>query len=221
LCDHEYVSHHWTRVQCDLNLSSVESRVAAVRFSLVQGHISPNLEPDFGSGSQIFVNLNLNLREPDFRPSENWHRENLSEYEFIGSMRCQSEDFQCESEKVRQLLTTSDNSELCPYRLIDHSKKNIPNPHQPCPCPNVQGAMVLLLHHVLYKRNASRVLPLSCLFFVLSPKPPPPPSSLPTSTMSPSPQCEPTVPLLSCLITFYSLILLSSTHTFTHLHNVA
>ena len=44
-------------------------RVAAVQFSPVQGHISPNLEPDFGSGSQIFVNLNLNLRELDFRSS--------------------------------------------------------------------------------------------------------------------------------------------------------
>jgi len=46
-----------------------KARVATVQFSPVQGHISPNLEPDFGSGSQIFVNLNLNLREPDFRSS--------------------------------------------------------------------------------------------------------------------------------------------------------
>jgi len=44
-------------------------RVAVVQFSPVQGHISLNLEPDFGSSSQILVNLNLNLREPDFRSS--------------------------------------------------------------------------------------------------------------------------------------------------------
>jgi len=45
------------------------TRDAAVRLSPVRGEISPNLEPDFGSGSQIFMNPNLNLREPDFGSS--------------------------------------------------------------------------------------------------------------------------------------------------------
>jgi len=45
------------------------SRDAVVWLSLVQQQISLNLEPDFGSGSQIFMNLNLNSREPDFRSS--------------------------------------------------------------------------------------------------------------------------------------------------------
>jgi len=44
------------------------------------------------------------------RPSENWHQEKLSEYEFIGDKRGRPEDFRCESEKVMQLQTTSDNS---------------------------------------------------------------------------------------------------------------
>ena len=43
------------------------SRVAAVRFCPVRGQISPNLKPDFGSSSQNILNLNLVLREPDFR----------------------------------------------------------------------------------------------------------------------------------------------------------
>ena len=43
------------------------SRDATVWLSPVQQQISPNLEPDFRSGSQIFMNLNLNSREPDFR----------------------------------------------------------------------------------------------------------------------------------------------------------
>ena len=46
-------------------------RVATVRFGPVWGQISLNLKPDFGSGSQNILNLNLMLREPDFRPSEN------------------------------------------------------------------------------------------------------------------------------------------------------
>jgi len=41
------------------------SRDAAVRFGPVWGWISPNLEPEFGSSSQIFANLNLTLRELD------------------------------------------------------------------------------------------------------------------------------------------------------------
>ena len=55
----------------DLHSAGVRSagRDAAVQLSLVQEKISPNSEPDFGSGSQIFMNLNLNLREPDFRSS--------------------------------------------------------------------------------------------------------------------------------------------------------
>jgi len=44
-------------------------RDAVVWLSPVWGEISPNLEPDFGSSSQIFVNPNLNLREPDFGSS--------------------------------------------------------------------------------------------------------------------------------------------------------
>jgi len=52
-------------------------------------------------------------------PSENRHRGKLSEYEFIGIERRWPEDLQCESEKVLQLQTTSEN--LCPScRLIDH-----------------------------------------------------------------------------------------------------
>jgi len=39
-----------------------------------------------------------------------WHREKLSEYKFIGDKRGRPEDFRCESEKVMQLQTTSDNS---------------------------------------------------------------------------------------------------------------
>jgi len=45
-------------------------------------------------------------------PSENWNREKLSNYEFIGIKRRWSEDLQCESENAIQLQTTSDNSEL-------------------------------------------------------------------------------------------------------------
>lgn len=42
-------------------------RVAAVRFGPVQRQISLNPKPNFGSGSQNFMNLNLMLRELDFR----------------------------------------------------------------------------------------------------------------------------------------------------------
>jgi hypothetical protein len=41
--------------------------VAMVQLSPVQEVISPNPELDFGSSSQIFANLNLTSREPDFR----------------------------------------------------------------------------------------------------------------------------------------------------------
>ena len=50
-------------------------------------------------------------------PSENWHRENLSESEFIGFKRRQPEHLRCESEKVMRPQRTSDNSE--PVRSID------------------------------------------------------------------------------------------------------
>jgi hypothetical protein len=38
------------------------------------------------------------LKRSALSPSENWHRENLSENEFIGVKRCRPEDLQCESE---------------------------------------------------------------------------------------------------------------------------
>ena len=41
------------------------SSVAAVRLSPVRGHIFPNPEPDFRSGSQISANLNWTLCEPE------------------------------------------------------------------------------------------------------------------------------------------------------------
>ena len=61
----------------------------------------------------------------DLIPSENWHRENLSDYEFIGTTRRQPEGLQCESEKVMQLQTTPDN--LSPTdRLIEIDHENMP-----------------------------------------------------------------------------------------------
>jgi len=47
--------------------------------------------------------------DSEMNPSENWNRENMSKYEFIGIKRCRSEDFQCESEKAMRLQRTSDN----------------------------------------------------------------------------------------------------------------
>ena len=52
-------------------------------------------------------------------PSENRHQGKLSKYEFIGIELCWPKDLQCESEKVLQLQTTSENS--CPScHLINH-----------------------------------------------------------------------------------------------------
>ena len=43
-------------------LTPLSSRDTIVQLSLVQENISLNPELDFGSGSQIFINLNLNLQ---------------------------------------------------------------------------------------------------------------------------------------------------------------
>ena len=54
-------------------------------------------------------------------PSENQRRGKLSEYEPIGIMQRWPENLQCESEKVLQPQTASEN--FCPsYHLIDHLK---------------------------------------------------------------------------------------------------
>ena len=62
-------------------------RDAAVRLSPVQQQISPNLEPDFGSGSQIFMNLNLNSRELDFRSSSGVSHAPLGQVWWCGGIR--------------------------------------------------------------------------------------------------------------------------------------
>src|SRR5947208_1653449 len=54
-------------------------------------------------------------------PSENRHRENLSDYEFIRIERCRPEDLQRESEKVTRVQSTSDNSVSVPLLEIYRS----------------------------------------------------------------------------------------------------
>ena len=49
------------------SMACVGTRDAVVWLSPVQRQISLNLEPDFGSGSQILMNLNPTARELDFR----------------------------------------------------------------------------------------------------------------------------------------------------------
>ena len=63
--------------------------VAVVRFSPVQGYISPNPEPDHRSGSGKLVNPNLNLPErffrsgSGFREVENPNRTEIFYFYFI------------------------------------------------------------------------------------------------------------------------------------------
>ena len=137
-----------------------------VLLSLVQGWISLNLEPDFGSCSQIFKNLNLTSRELDFRPSENWNRENLSEYEFIGIQQRWPKDLQCKSEKLTRLQRNPDNSELCSscrsFIIRSTTLENMPDLHRPCPCTKCNGALIAAC---TLQRHASHVPPTALPLF--------------------------------------------------------
>ena len=96
------------------------------------------------------TNTDLATQTTPLKPSENWHRGNLSKYEFIGVKRCRPEDLQCESEKAMRVQRTSENSEHVPtyrsYRPIDHLQTCLPASLVP-----VQSVTVLLLRCVLYK----------------------------------------------------------------------
>jgi len=99
-------------------------------------------------------------------PSENWNRENPSEYEFIGIQRRQPEDLQCESEKLTRLQRNPDNSKLCPscrsFIIRSTTLENMPDLRRPCPCTKCNGALVAAR---TLRRHASRVPPTALPLF--------------------------------------------------------